>query len=294
MSLDQLIQQCWKDHADDTVAVAARLEVAIELVHDAPQAAQYSNIVNHVIGEHLNDWRHAAGLVSSVAAKLKDEPAAASTWAALCVAYSLAGELTEAVVAESRALAVAKAHPLATLTRVRMQLVTGLMGLKRLDEAARVYVAALEMADQIGDKSNADRSIAVTSNNLASELCEKENRNKEQTALMLKAAHAARSAWLRAGDWMNDERADYLLALTHNAAGQHGQALEFARRGLATIASNGKEDVDAAFLHLTSARAHGAMGHAREREEELTKADILAEGFDAGTRDWFNKERAKV
>lgn len=294
MSLDQLIQECWKDHADDTVAVAARLEVAIELVRDAQQAAQYSNIVNHVIGEHLNDWTHAANLVSSVVAKLKDEPAASATWAALCVAQTLAGDITEAIVAESRALAVAKAHPLATLTRVRMQLVTGLMGLKRSDEAAKVYLAALEMADQIGDKSSADRSIAVTSNNLASELCEKANRSKEQTALMLKAAHAARAAWLRAGDWMNDERADYLLALTHNAAGLHGQALEFAKRGLATIASNGKEDVDAAFLHLTSAKAQGALGHRNERDEELTKAEILAESFDEGTRDWFNKERAKA
>ena len=294
MSLDQLISECWRDHANDTVAVAARLEVALELVREAPQAAQYSNIVNHVVGEHLNDWRHAATLVSSAASRLKEEPASASTFIALCVAQWLAGDVTEAVVAEGRALKLAGGNPLATLSRARMQLVTGLMGLKRHEEAARVYASALEMAAAIGDKSAADRAVAVTSNNLASELCERATRTPVQTELMLKAALAARTHWLRAGDWMNDERADYLLALCHNAANLHAQALEFARRGLSTIARNGKEDVDAAFLHLCAARALGAQGLSAERQAELTQADILSESFDAGTKEWFGKERAKA
>ncbi len=92
---------------------------------------------------------------------------------------------------------------------------------------------------------------------------------------------------------MHRERADYLVALTRNRVGEWNAARKAAQSGLETIAANGSEDVDKAFLHLEVARAAlGAMdpiGHAAAMES----ARALAAQFkEPGLDEWF-ASRAK-
>jgi hypothetical protein len=164
-----------------------------------------------------------------------------------------------------------------------------------MDDCAAVYRAALALGETLPEGTPADRAVAITSNNLASELVEAADRTADQTGLMLTAASASRTYWLRGGTWENDERADYLLALTHRAAGRHDEALEYARRGLATIAANGEEPVDEAFLRLSAAAAHRDLGDGEAHARELAAAETLAANFDnPGLVEWFESEAQKV
>lgn len=111
---------------------------------------------------------------------------------------------------------------------------------------------------------------------------------------MERAANASRLFWLRVGNWVNDERADYLLSLVHTALGRADDGRAFAERGLQTIADNGEEKVDEAFLHLACARAGRTQGDDAAHGESLARADALAAGFDAGLKDWFAGQRVKA
>src|SRR5204862_1909458 len=146
-----------------------------------------------------------------------------------------------------------------------------------------------------GERSPIDRTIAVSSNNIASALLDFSDRTSELDDFLEKTAQAARTWWLRAGDWRNDERADYLLALVANALGRHDEALAFASRGLATIRAGGEENVDQAFLHVARARAHRGLGETGEAAREIEAAEALGRGLgDAGLERWLADEIAKV
>ena len=126
------------------------------------------------------------------------------------------------------------------------------------------------------------------SNNLASELLERETRTPAQDGWMDRAARAARTFWLRVGDWQNDERADYLLSMVHTALGRPADGRACAERGLATIAANGADPVDAAFLHLARARACRDLEDRAAHDAAMARAEALAAAFDDALRRDFD------
>jgi hypothetical protein len=83
--------------------------------------------------------------------------------------------------------------------------------------------------------------------------------------------------------------------MTFNAAGRHDDALRAAELGLSTIAENGEEKVDEAFLSLQVAAAHKGLGQAAECGAALEKAENLASGFETdGLKSWFRSEAEKI
>jgi hypothetical protein len=181
------------------------------------------------------------------------------------------------------------------LLRTRLLVAEALLAVDRSDEACAVLDAALDLADALPKDSPATRAAAVSTNGFASALLERPARTPAEDARMLRAARASRTLWLRTGDWTNDERADYLMALVSNAVGNHADAVLHAERALGTIEKNGEEPVDAAFLHLALATAHRGLGLARAHAASLARADRLAAAFDdAGIRAWYDGEAAKA
>ncbi|MCI0342986.1 MAG: hypothetical protein L0216_17900, partial [Planctomycetales bacterium] len=76
-----------------------------------------------------------------------------------------------------------------------------------------------------------------------------------------------------------------------NALGSFGEGLASADRALSTIARNGEEPVDAAFLHAERARALRGLGRADEAARARAEAEALGRRFeDPGLRDELAKE----
>ncbi|MFT5290016.1 MAG: hypothetical protein ACI82F_002087, partial [Planctomycetota bacterium] len=84
-------------------------------------------------------------------------------------------------------------------------------------------------------------------------------------------------------------------ALVHNSLGRHREALAFAERGLKTIADNGGQKVDQAFIYLTIAEACAKQGNAEAHQLAILNARALSDEFgDDDLLKWFEDELAKV
>jgi hypothetical protein len=293
MDFAELIQSGWQRHDSDSAALADELEARAPLADDADKAAQFLSLANHTIGMHLGDWTRAAALSERVVDTLQEPDKAGTALSELAIARFMAGDVSGALGTESRAAAVAEV-PLASLLRTRVVLSAMLVENGRIEDGAKVYRGIMELARAQNEKLPSDKAVAVTSNNLASALLHKADRGEAENALMHDAAEAALEFWKQAGTWINEERAEYLLALVNNATGDAEQALDHATRGLKLIADNGEEMVDEAFLNLALAHACKLMGNQQGYEGALLRADELAaEWHDEGLKAWYAGERAR-
>lgn len=149
------------------------------------------------------------------------------------------------------------------------------------DEAAAAACAA----------SDAGRAYAASANNVAQDLAAGPRGDAARDQLMRVAAHLSQRAWAQAGTWLQQQRAEYRLALCHAVLGQGQAALIHARRCLAACqAGDGQQAADAVehfFAFEALARAHHAASDAAgaaaaaERMAGLLPDIDLADGLRA-------------
>lgn len=290
--LMQLLNDGWDYHATESERLAGELEAAAGSAEDG-ELDPLLHLGVHTIGEHLGDWPRARRLAEGVLAARAPRAETARAWSRLGVARAMAGDAVGALAAELAAQGAAT-DALAAMIEARFLLVAALVGSKRSAEASAIYDAALALAGALGDAAPA-RAVAVASNNLAAELLEAAERTPAEDALMDRAADAAHLYWLRCGDWVNEESALHLKALTALALGRPHAALELSEHALKVIAANGKRPIDTAFLHLARSRASAAVGDTARRDHELALADAAAEDApNPGLKAWYDEERAKA
>jgi tetratricopeptide (TPR) repeat protein len=295
MDIKELINNGWARHDKESAALATDMEVHTALAQKPEHVAAYLQLSNHTIGEHLRDWPRACRLAEKLMQGREASQALATSYSNLAVAQYLGGNVPDALASETLALRFTDGEPVSMIIRTRTMVASGLIGSKRLEEGARLYHAALDLARAQEGKLACDQALAMTSNNLASELMEKADRSDAERELMLTAAEASREFWLKCGTWENEERAEYLFALIYNKLGDPDAALEHAAKGLDVIARNGEEPVDEAFFNLTMADAFRSKQERAHYQKALERADELAEDFpEAGLKSWFAGERAKV
>ena len=272
--INELIGAGWGYHDSDSERLARELETADLAELDPKAAPRCLQLSNHTIGEHLGDWTRARRFAETVCAARPGYLHQAMVGGHLAVARFMDGAVAAAQQAEIEALLAAE-DPMATYLRVKSLLAGALAGSGRYADAGLVIGAANRLGLGTGE-SGSDRSIAITNNNLASELVGSESLDAEQTRLMLPSAEAARTFWKRCGTWVNEERAEYLLALVHNRIEDHRRGLEHAETALAVIADNGEEPVDEAFVRLAAAVAHQGLSQPESAAEQISRADALA------------------
>ncbi len=295
MSLAEVIEQGWKDHARQPQQVAEVLRKVAHQADNAQDAADLLRLATHVFGQHLHDWSAARQMAEAVSAQLPADADRSGVLMSVAVAQWLAGDAAAALTSQSRLIALAPAQALVTHIRFCAQLVQGLVAGQRLAQAAQLYDALLQLAGASDAGSGSDRALAVASNNLASQLLDEPVLEDAQTLLMLRAAEAALLFWQRAGTWLNQARAYFLLALVHNKIAQGGAAHEHALAGLTLIAQHEPAPVDEAFLRLVLAHALQLQGDTAASGNALAEADALAANFtDEGQQAWYAEERARL
>ena len=224
-------------------------------------------------------------------------------WRQAATAAHLAGDAA-AATGLSDALATAagastrQAQEVVALTAVMYRTPT-------LPSAAAAAAVSLSLGALQGPSwqqaSPLDAAIAACANNIASGLLERPAAELQQAALRAAIDDTARLAerfWLRAGTWVNFERAAYLRAMVANALGDAPQAREHAQRALALLDAHDTdraEQVDRAFIELERARACRDLALHVEAQAAQDAADALAAQFnDAGLDAWFAKRRAAL
>ena len=279
MKFEAFIEQAWTDHAERPAEVAARLEEGYTLIESPAQIAPLARILAHVDGEHLARWSEGVSRLERLRAHAhwRDDGDAAVLVRRLIAALRMGGGAT---VTELRLSAADLAHAHAVAA-------SALAAQQRMSDAILHYRAARNAAAPgIADGDPAIRALAVTSNNLASTLEESGSRSADETAAMLDAAHASLEFWARAGGWLEAERAEFMLAQCHLAAGDAATALGHAEACAAICERNGADDFELFFAQGVTALAYRALGDQARSETSCAAARALRDSLSADQQPW--------
>jgi hypothetical protein len=299
MTLDEFVSKGWKDHADDAAGVFERLPAGIELVAEPRHVPALAALIVHVAGEHLGLWREGIALLEGIERLPAFDAASVEGKALLrskAVLHRCAGDRD----AEARAFAACRSGgdvPEAS-DRIRVLAVaaSALAFQKRLAEASADFEECVRLAAYGPTKSDpAARAMAVTAHNVAVELENQPSLTSDERALMLRAADVSRVFWRMTGGWMEWERAEYRLTMSHLKAGEARGALHHAERCLAIVEENGSDPGEVFFAREALSRSRLATGDvAGAKRERATMAAILPTIGDEGFRSFAADELARL
>jgi hypothetical protein len=299
MTLDDFVSQGWRDHATDAEGVLARLPEAAGIATELRHLPAIAGLTVHVAGEHLGRWVRGIEVLENLERLPFFDPSTAEGKAVLrskAVLHRCAGNADE----EARWFAAARSGgdipEDSDRVRVLAVAAAALLGQKRLAEASRDFEEAVRLASYGPTKADpAARALAVTGHNLACELETTEALTDPERALMLRAAAVSRTFWEIAGGWMETERAEYRLAMSHVKAGNSSEALTHAQECLRIVAENGMDPGEAFFAHEAIARAQIAGGNlAAAMEARGTMEACLPRIADESFRIYCAGELAKL
>ncbi|MDH5540955.1 MAG: hypothetical protein OEY03_16245 [Rhizobacter sp.] len=244
-------------------------------------------LLNHVLGEKLQRWSEALQRQRALLRQAQPAPSAA-LWRQGATAALLAGDaelervMTESL-AEAAGASLPRAHELVRLCAA-MYRATGEAGATAA-AGLRAALAPLHSNDWQAD-TPLDAAVAACTNNIANGLLERPVADLRLAALRSALADAAEQShrfWLRAGTWVNHERALYLRAMVCNVLDQAQWARAHAQAGLALLDEHdgdAAQTIDRAFLELEQWHACMVLRRHADAAEALARATALAEGFD--------------
>ena len=274
--LAAFIDQAFADHAAAPEAVAARLPEGFALLTAMPdQAESFARLTEHVVLGHLDDAAQLDSWIDRL------EPfAAGSAGLSLALARARLG----AALATGRAGAAAA---LPSAERVRAH-GNALLALTRRSAWVEIR-ALLDEARALVEDSAGQRAFAAITNNLAGDLRFYHAAHRADAgyaALMVEAARLAHEHWHGVGGWLEQERADYQLALCLASAGAGEAALGYAQSCWQRCRDNAADDEECCY-------ALEALGHAQHaaglRQDMAETRALLAEHLsriDEGSRSY--------
>jgi hypothetical protein len=295
MDWTNLVDVIEKIHDGEPNRAAELLEANLGLVNNAEEAERFTALTNHIFGENQNEWARAASLNRRAVERIATSPSARGAVENLSVSHFMAGDLADGLATELEAVRCAGHDGLACAIAIRLRVALFLLERGERITSIALFAAAARLARSLDRQTVCDRTVAKMANNMAAALLEITDRTHPEDEALEQGALAARDFWLKCGTWENHERADYLLALVYNALRRHDLAHEVARRGLATIDENGREDADRAFLMVEVAHAARHLGSTDEAAETARVArELGAKLSEPSQKKRFARESAKL
>ena len=294
VDFSEMIKTGWRDHADNPDGVTELLTKNATLADSTDKLARFGALLVHHFGGHLKQWDTAEAMFGSAIEPFIAELDDVQVLVLQAICQFMNGN-QEALSTEARAVALCPDAPFVPMTLIRVRLAEALLTTGQMELGLKIARAALQLLD-CGLPEGSERTVAVSMNNIASELVEGSERTPDEDQLMIRVAQMAQLAWQTAGNWVNWERADYLLAFVYTATQRSADALGAAEHGLELIKTNeGDEKVDEAFLRLQKSAALSALGRREEAAHELDQAvSLVKEGNQDWLDSWFADVRKKL
>jgi tetratricopeptide (TPR) repeat protein len=282
-TFDEFLNLAWNDHANKTAEVADRLLGAHALIELPEQIPRLAQLVTHVYGEHLGEWEKGIEILL----KIKTIPLVANG----------SGSESIGLAAITRSIAVLEIAcgrktnvddlTLSDQVRVLATAASALSEQKDSDRAHRYFRDALGKA-QLGlqKEDPANRALAVTGNNLACALEEKNSRSVSESDFMILSAQTARKYWEIAGTWMEVERAEYRLSQTYLKAGDFVKSLEHAQDCLEIAIANDAPPIELFFGYEALALAERAKGNVLGFQKAMEHIRLNFDKLSAEDKTW--------
>jgi hypothetical protein len=285
--IDTFIEQAWNDHVSDLPAVVARLDEGFTLLAESPaRLNDFLQLAAHVHLEHRGDAQAMQSVLDCSETLIASQPDAQAVVDKARLTMSLLrGESPEA-----------STLPIAVRVRAHGDAACGLAARVEYTQARRLLQAAAAIARDADEehRTPAGKALAASYNNLASVLLDGA-RSPDADTLMLEAAAQARNAWGVVGTWLNVERAEYLLSITHAAAGQGTAATEHAQACASTCEANAADAFERFFAQEAMTRALIAQGEpVAARQQTARMQALLSDIADEGNRAYAASVLAKL
>jgi hypothetical protein len=282
-TLDTFVDQAWKDHAEDPLAVAARLPEGLALVETDDHMTRLAMLAHHVLGEHLRRWREAIEFLNALGSRGAQGEVGAAALARCQASLRLCSDATYEFTAlgesdQCRAYVMAACN-LAAIDPAR---------------ASTLLEQAMARASTLADADPGVRTVAASSNNIAGSLRELDRLSTLQRELMIRAAQVARTYWERAGSWREVERAEYQLSLCWLAAGDAKRAMDHAKTCDAIVQQNGEEPLELFFAAETLALAARTLGDAQAHDKAIAKAKVAFAALQPEDQGWCRATLEKL
>lgn len=286
------LQEILDQHAGDLRGASDTLQGLAAAVASNEDAARFASVVTHVIGEEAGDWNLANHLLGMLQESFHHSVGVQGNFAITCY---LDEQWIEGLRAETRAATAGKESALSVAVWIRISTAHAFQRKGSWNKCFRLVEPVLELARGLETPSRHDAATASVANNLASDILDMPARTQEHDIVLEKSALLSRAFWQRAGTWMHQERADYLLAMAYNALGRHEEARQAANRAIATLDSHGDEPVDRAFINVELAVALRQLGRKGDFASARQRAESIAQSFDdPGLRQWFDSRFARI
>ncbi len=239
ITFDEFINQAWNDHAKESAVVAARLNESLTLVQNHSNILALGHLATHVFGDHLGQWESGIQFLSKLDRLPSNNEESKAALFRNTESLKLAANLPcdRSLWTESDSI------------RILASASAALAGQNRIEKASDYFQQALNAAVNLAPLDPANRALAVTGNNLACSLEEREERTHLETDLMILAAKTARKYWELAGTWIHVERAEFRLAHTYLKAGNKNQALHHASECFRICEENKAEADEMKYAH---------------------------------------------
>jgi tetratricopeptide (TPR) repeat protein len=287
MTLHALVEAAWRDHADQSEAVAARLADALALLQGPQDYAPFTRLVTHVYGEHLGQWQRGIDLLESASrlpafAPGSDADAAVRRGIAVLRLGSGEHAALDRLAVEDRTYALAAA---ADALGARGDVATAV---DFLEQALACAPASLP-----GDHPAA-RALAICGNNLSAVLEGKSGLSPDETGAMLAAAACGLRFWKLAGTWLEEERAHYQLARCQLRAGDAAAARTSIDGCIDVCERNDAPPFERFFGHAVRALAARAQGDDAAFEASRRAALAQYALVPEGDRTWCARELGEI
>lgn len=214
MKFSDRVGQVWSEHEKDIQKAKENLLSLVDSCENEMDAKSIVPLASHILGNHLALWSEGLAFVQKIRQKLPHEGEAATPLLRMEKSFQLAQghqELATSNVPDKIAVLTSAA---------------GLLLSQNFSRASTYYQEALELAEKssLAKEDPANRTLAVSGNNIACELEERPTLNANEKNLLLVCARAARKYWEIAGGPLQVERAEYRLAMSHRKIGLLDQA----------------------------------------------------------------------
>jgi hypothetical protein len=279
MSFADFLNKAWADHAKQTNEVATRLEEGIRLIEKGDQIPQMAQLITHVFGEHLGNWDRGINLLHVLSKSPFNE-------------YESEGP--KAIIRSIAALEVSSGtrkslDDLSLSDRIRVLTVAASALAERgfPDRSMQLFRSALDKAQgEISKSDPANRALAITGNNLACAMEEKDGRTKIEDDLMILAAETARKYWEIAGTWLEVERAEYRLSQSHLKAGNLSKAFEHAEHCLTISQHNHAPALELFFAYEALVKVAKARRNNADHKKALEQVKLYYEKLSESDQSW--------
>lgn len=255
MNFKEYLNKAWSVHATSPEKTLEEAKQQIPLLESEADLLALSNLIVHLSGEHLGDWRTGLELLRKLKnnSLLKNRTEMNRYVAILELGNNSATTIEHFSISDQARIYASTASALANLGGLKL--------------ALNYLTRAQDLVKDLPKEDLANKSLAMTGNNIAVTLEEKKDRNPNETEVMISAAKTGRFFWEKAGGWREIERAEYRLAHSYMAAGLLDQALIHAQECLKIVGENKNEPLELFF----ALEAMGLIAKAKNDKTEQTK-----------------------